>query len=71
MKGYLKAIKFVQTELGNSNFARPLVLKLLAQVLDEGMETGGGMFLLWKWRQKIHLGALHGITGYVQAPSVS
>ena len=61
--GYLKAIKFVQTELGDPQFGRPVVRKVLAQIWEEGHDVGGGEFLLWKYKQKIHLGALHGISG--------
>ena len=33
------------------------------RILEEGNNVGGAMILLWKWKQKIHLGALHGIAG--------
>jgi hypothetical protein len=64
--GYLKAIKFIQNELSDSNFGRDAaVRKLLGEIWEEGNDVGGGKgFLLWKYKQKkIDLGALHGIAG--------
>ena len=61
--GYLKAIKFIQTELPDANFGRNVVRQILAQILEEGNNVGLGDILLWKWKQKVYLGALNGISG--------
>ena len=61
--GYLKAIKFVKTELGDMNFGKQVVVEILEQVLEEGLDNGNDKMLLWKYKQKCQLGSLHGVAG--------
>ena len=61
--GYLKAIKFVRSEIGDKNFGKQIVIEILEQVLEEGIELGQEKMLLYKYKQKCHLGSLHGVAG--------
>ncbi len=72
--GYLHAIKLVRTETGDLRFGRRLVDQIVKDIIKEGernagaeststSDVGNSPPLLWAWRSKVYLGAIHGVVG--------
>ncbi|KAL7472815.1 hypothetical protein ACHAXS_013180 [Conticribra weissflogii] len=65
--GYLKAIQFVRKELGDKYFGIAVCRKIVRQIWEEGKrgaaENRQSLPLVWKWHEKLYLGAAHGIVG--------
>mmetsp|Transcript_2972 Transcript_2972/g.4336 ORF Transcript_2972/g.4336 Transcript_2972/m.4336 type:complete len:461 (-) Transcript_2972:528-1910(-) len=67
--GYLKAIKFIQTEIGDPKFGRDIASEIINEVWKEGRQDVDPcairtpLPLMWSWRSTIYLGACHGVTG--------
>ncbi|KAL7495214.1 hypothetical protein ACHAWT_006933 [Skeletonema menzelii] len=68
--GYLKALKFIQTEIGDVCFGRDIAREIIQQVWKEGRQDAVDsdaihipLPLMWRWKNKMYLGACHGVTG--------
>mmetsp|Transcript_3680 Transcript_3680/g.7817 ORF Transcript_3680/g.7817 Transcript_3680/m.7817 type:complete len:524 (-) Transcript_3680:7-1578(-) len=73
--GYLKAIKFVRNELRDVNFGGTVSREIVRQIWEQGKrgaieyrrlnDSGDeqSLPLVWKWHEKLYLGAAHGIVG--------
>ena len=72
--GALQAIFFLRSELQDSSLGQAFCIATAKHILRQGLHeaqrqqhiSGGSLPLLWRWHEKIYLGAAHGIVGILQ-----
>jgi lantibiotic modifying enzyme len=72
--GALQAIFYLRTELQDLSLGQDFCIATAKHILRQGLREaqqqqdagGGSLPLLWRWHEKVYLGAAHGIVGILQ-----